>query len=87
MVRGRGVELRRRSAGFPQLGYPGAGRPAPGRGCAGLGELPHLAGNLMHDAHTAVLMREHGIRVIYTRDTDFHRFPFLELIDPVARRA
>ena len=51
-----------------------------------LGELPHLAGNLMHDAHTAVLMREHGVRVIYTRDTDFHRFPFLELVDPVASR-
>jgi len=27
-------------------------------------------------------MREHGIRRIYTRDTDFHRFPFLEPIDP-----
>jgi predicted nucleic acid-binding protein len=24
--------------------------------------LPHLAGNLLHDAHTAILMREHGIR-------------------------
>lgn len=45
-------------------------------------ELPHLAGNVIHDAHTAVLMREHGIRRIYTRDTDFHRFPFLEPIDP-----
>jgi CubicO group peptidase (beta-lactamase class C family) len=33
---------------------------------------------------TAVLMREHGIRRIYTRDTDFHRFPFLEPIDPAA---
>jgi len=52
-----------------------------------LGELPHLAGNLMHDAHTAVLMREHGIRVIYTRDTDFHRFGFLQPIDPVTARA
>ena len=46
-------------------------------------ELPHLAGNLFHDAHTAILMREHGIRTIYTRDTDFHRFPFLEPVDPV----
>ena len=27
-----------------------------------IGELPHLAGNLLHDAHTAILMREHGIR-------------------------
>jgi uncharacterized protein len=46
-------------------------------------ELPHLAGNLLHDAHTAILMREHGIRRVCTRDTDFHRFPFLEVIDPV----
>lgn len=48
-----------------------------------LREVPQLGGNLMHDAHTAVLMREHGIRQIYTRDTDFHRFPFLEVIDPL----
>ena len=33
---------------------------------------------------TAILMREHGIKTIYTRDTDFHRFPFLEPIDPLA---
>ena len=46
-------------------------------------EIPHLAGNLVHDAHTAILMREHGIRRIYTRDTDFHRFPFLEPVDPL----
>ncbi len=49
-----------------------------------LRELPHLAGNLLHDAHTAVLMREHGIRRICTRDTDFHRFPFLEVVDPIS---
>ncbi len=47
-------------------------------------ELPHLAANLFHDAHTAILMREHGISRIVTRDTDFHRFPFLEPIDPLA---
>ena len=46
-------------------------------------ELPHLAGNLMHDAHTAILMREHGIHRICTRDTDFSQFPFLEVIDPI----
>jgi uncharacterized protein len=50
-----------------------------------IGELPHLSGNLMHDLHIAVLMREHGIKMIYTRDTDFHRFPFLDPIDPVTR--
>jgi toxin-antitoxin system PIN domain toxin len=46
-------------------------------------DIPHLSGNLMHDAQTAVLMREHGIKRVYTRDTDFHRFPFLEPVDPV----
>lgn len=47
-----------------------------------IAEIPHLAGNLLHDTHTAVLMREHGIRQICTRDADFHRFPFLEVVDP-----
>lgn len=49
-----------------------------------LAEVPGISGNLLHDTHTAVLMREHGIRRICTRDTDFHRFPFLEPIDPLA---
>jgi uncharacterized protein len=42
-----------------------------------------LAGNLVHDAHTVVIMREHGIRRIYSRDADFHRFDFLEVVDPL----
>jgi len=46
-------------------------------------EIPQLAGNLMHDAGTAALMREHGVSRICTRDTDFHRFPFLQPIDPL----
>jgi toxin-antitoxin system PIN domain toxin len=46
-------------------------------------EVPGLSGNIVHDTQTAVLMREHGIRRICTRDTDFHRFPFLEPIDPL----
>lgn len=46
-------------------------------------EVPGLAGNIIHDTQTAVLMREHGIRRICTRDTDFHRFPFLEPVDPL----
>ena len=46
-------------------------------------EVALLAGNLYHDAHTATLMREHGIRSIVTRDTDFHRFKFLEVLDPL----
>jgi len=38
------------------------------------------AGSLFFDLRTAVLMREHGVRRIYTADKDFSRF---EGIDPV----
>ena len=48
-----------------------------------LEEVAALRGNLIHDMHTVVLMREHGIRQIYTRDSDFHHFSFLEVIDPL----
>ena len=47
------------------------------------GEFPSLAGNLLHDTHTAVLMREHGVARICTRDADFRRFPFLEVVEPL----
>lgn len=51
------------------------------------GIVPGIAGNLVFDAHTAILMKEHGIRTIYTRDSDFHRFPFLEVINPMAAKS
>jgi len=47
-------------------------------------EMPYLAGNLLHDAHTVILMREHGVRAIVTRDADFHRFRGVAVMDPVA---
>jgi hypothetical protein len=48
-----------------------------------LKELSSLRGNILHDAHTAILMREHGVRRIYTRDQDFHHFEFVEVLDPL----
>lgn len=48
-----------------------------------MAEVPMISGNLWHDAETAVLMREHGIRSICTRDTDVARFPFISIIDPL----
>lgn len=48
-----------------------------------ISEVPQLAGNVLHDAHTAILMREHGIFRVCTCDMDFHRFPFVEVIDPL----
>ncbi len=44
-----------------------------------------LRGNDVHDAHIAILLREHGIGTIYTRDSRFHRFPFLKVIDPLVK--
>lgn len=49
-------------------------------------EVPGLSGNIVHDTQTAVLMREHGVHRICTRVTDFHRFPFVEPIDPFLRQ-
>lgn len=46
-------------------------------------EMPEARGNLVHDLHTAVLMREHGISRIVTRDADFRRFRFLDVVDPL----
>lgn len=40
------------------------------------------AGNLVHDAHIAALCLEHGVREIVTGDTDFRRFPALDVVDP-----
>ena len=48
-----------------------------------MSELPDIRGNVVHDLHIAVLMREHGVSRICTRDTDFYRFPFLQVMDPL----
>ena len=48
-----------------------------------IAEVPDIRGNFVHDLHIAVLMREHGISRICTRDTGFHRFPFLTVVDPL----
>lgn len=48
-----------------------------------LDEMPETRGNLIHDLHTATLMREHGIARVVTRDAHFHRFGFLEVVDPL----
>ncbi len=50
-----------------------------------LSGLPGLRGNVLHDMHTAVLMREHGISRIRARDADFGRFSFLTVVDPLAQ--
>jgi uncharacterized protein len=46
-------------------------------------EIP-TRGNLVPDAHLAVILRQHGVRVLYTRDRDFLKFRFLDVRDPFA---
>ncbi len=46
-------------------------------------QIPELSGNLVFDARSAILMKEHGIRTIYTRDRDFNLFPWVDIFDPV----
>ena len=48
-----------------------------------LGELTHPAGNLFFDIRTVTLMREHGIREVYTADTDFLQFSGIRVINPL----
>jgi len=40
-------------------------------------------GNLVPDAHIATVLRQHGVRRIYTADTDFRKFAFLEVVNPL----
>jgi uncharacterized protein len=46
--------------------------------------IPTARGNFVHDLHYAALLREHGVSRIYTADTDFAKFGFLDVVDPTA---
>jgi toxin-antitoxin system PIN domain toxin len=39
-------------------------------------------GNLVHDAHIAAILLEHGVRELWTADRDFARFAGLKVRDP-----
>jgi uncharacterized protein len=41
-----------------------------------------VRGNLVSDAHLVALMRENGVRSIWTHDRDYRRFPGIEVLDP-----
>lgn len=40
-------------------------------------------GNLVHDAHIAALLMEHGVRELWTADRDFARFTGLKVVHPL----
>ena len=45
------------------------------------GRFP-VRGNLVPDAHLIALLLQHGVRKIYTADSDFKKFEFLEVKNP-----
>ncbi|WP_447970370.1 TA system VapC family ribonuclease toxin [Nitrospira sp. M1] len=47
------------------------------------GEMP-VRGNLVPDAHLVALLRQHDIKKLYTADTDFLKFFWLDVRNPFA---
>lgn len=45
-------------------------------------EVP-TRGNLVPDAHLAAILKQHGIKRLFTHDRDFLKFTFLEVRDPL----
>lgn len=45
-------------------------------------EMP-IRGNLVPDAHLAAILKQHGVKKLFTHDRDFLRFPFLRIEDPL----
>jgi hypothetical protein len=41
-------------------------------------------GNLVPDAHLAAILRQHGLKKLYTHDRDFLKFAFLNVHNPIA---
>lgn len=41
-----------------------------------------VRGNLVSDAHLATILRQHGVRFMYSTDSDFRKFDFLKVINP-----
>lgn len=70
------------------LGQPGISLLRPGEGHwrvlrTVVRTLHAPAGNLFFDVRTAALMQEHGVRRIYTADTDLLQFDGIEVINPL----
>jgi hypothetical protein len=40
-------------------------------------------GNLVPDAHLIAILKQHDVRTLYTGDTDFRKFPFLRIRNPL----
>jgi uncharacterized protein len=43
-----------------------------------------VRGKLVPDAHLATLLRQHGIKTLFTNDSDLRKFDFLDIRNPFA---
>jgi len=43
----------------------------------------HVRENLLSNAHLAAILRQHSAKIIYSADTDFRKFDFLKVINPL----
>lgn len=43
-----------------------------------------IRGKLVPDAHLAAILLQHDVRTLYTNDSDFRRFAFLDVRNPLA---
>ena len=67
----------------PSLVLLGEGSAHPGH-LRRMVEAGRAVGNLVHDAHIAALVIEHGAHRLWTVDRDFARFPAIRTRDPFA---
>lgn len=47
--------------------------------------IPGLKGNEIFDARIAICLKQHNVKRIYTLDSDFKKYPFLQSIRPLSR--
>ena len=66
----------------PSLVLLGEG-PAHGRHLRSMLDGGRATGNVVHDAHIAALVLEHGVHELWTLDRDFARFPGIRTRNPL----
>jgi toxin-antitoxin system PIN domain toxin len=65
----------------PSLRLLGEG-PGYWDGLRGLVLKGHISGAKIHDARIAAICIENGVRILWTADRDFSRFPALKCVNP-----
>ena len=47
-------------------------------------QIPGLKGNEVFDARIAICLKQHNVRRIFTRDSDFKKYSFLRTVRPIS---